>query len=323
MDVTFWGTRGSLPTATSAMQIRTKAKALLLAAKGMAFVNEGAVDAFLDAQPFWTANSYGGDTPCVEVGLAGDEHLLIDFGSGARRLGGAMLARYGAGAGQTYHVLMSHLHWDHVMGFPFFPPAYIPGNRIVIYGCHDDIEATFRRQHQAPNFPVDFSLLGAAIEFRKLAPGRSVVIAGAAVTPKLQLHAGDSYGYRIEAEGAALVYSSDSEHRVEDTVSAEGFVDFFRNADLVIFDAMYSLADSVSVKLDWGHSSNIVGVELCQQAGAKRLALFHHEPIYDDARIDAILAETRRYEEIRRDAYSPDHPPLQVLAAYDGLTVKL
>lgn len=322
MEVTFWGTRGSLPTPMQSSHIRQKARALLQAASGKVFKDEAAIDAFLDAQPFWTANTYGGDSPCLQVGLASKEHLLCDFGSGARRLGGAMLGKFGPGAGQTYHVLMSHLHWDHLMGFPFFPPAFIPGNRIIIYGCHDDIEASFRRQNQAPNFPVDFSFLGAKIEFRKLTAGETVEIAGAAVTPKLQLHAGDSYGYRIQAEDAVFVYSSDSEHRIEDEAAGQGFVDFFDKADLVVFDAMYSLADAVSLKEDWGHSSNIVGVELCQRAGVKRLALFHHEPVYDDQRIDQILSDTRRYEEIRRDAY-PGHPVLEVLAAYDGLTVAL
>jgi len=322
MDIRFWGTRGSLPTPMTASQMQDKAIALLKAADGRSFASDEELSAFIESQPFWTRSTYGGDTPCVEVVLEGEEHLIIDLGSGARRLGSEMLARFGPGAGQTYHVLMSHLHWDHLMGFPFFPPAYIPGNRIIVYGCHDAIEASFRRQHRGPNFPVDFSHLGANIEFRKLATGSTVSIAGADITPKLQLHAGDSYGYRIEAEGAAFVYSSDSEHRIEDEHAAEGFVDFFNDADLVVFDAMYSLADAVSVKEDWGHSSNIIGVELCQRAGARRLALFHHEPVYDDARIDAILADTRRYEEIRRDAYS-EYQPLEVLAAYDGLVVSL
>ena len=322
MKIKFWGTRGSLPTPTDATGYRKKATALLTAAIEEGLSTPDDIPSFLDRQPLWKAGSYGGESPCVQVELGRDDHLFCDFGSGARRLGGAMIGKYGPGAGQTYHVLMSHLHWDHLMGFPFFVPAFIPGNRIIIYGCHDDIEASFRRQNQAPNFPVDFSILGAHIEFRKLQPGVQAEIAGAKVTPKLQLHAGDSYGYRIEAEGSTFVYSSDSEHRIEDDAASEGFVDFFKDADLVVFDAMYSLADAVSLKEDWGHSSNIVGVELCQRAGARRLALFHHEPIYDDEQIDSILSDTRRYEQIRRDAY-PEYKPLHVIAAYDGMEVGL
>lgn len=322
MRVKFWGTRGSLPSPERAADMHVKATALLMAASGKTFATQEDVDVFLRQQPFWARAAYGGDTPCIEVGLNGDEHLICDLGSGLRRLGGEKLAEFGPANGQTYHVLMSHLHWDHIMGFPFFAPAYIPGNRIIIHSCHDETEASLRRQHQAPNFPVDFNDLGAKIEFRRLKPGVETEIAGARITPKLQLHAGDSYGYRIVAEGATFVYSSDSEHRIEDAQAAEGFVEFFRDADLVAFDAMYSLADAVSVKEDWGHSSNIVGVELCQRADARRLALFHHEPIHDDQRIDEILADTQRYEEIRRNAY-PDHGRLDVFAAYDGLEIEL
>jgi hypothetical protein len=130
----------------------------------------------------------------------------------------------------------------------------------------------------------------------------------------LQAHSGDSYGYRFERDGKSMVYSTDSEHKLEDQERTNAFVEFFRGADLVIFDAMYALRDAVSVKADWGHSSNIVGVELCQAAGAKRLCLFHHEPIYSDRRIFKVWRDTRRLEEMTRVG-----APLEVLAAYDGL----
>ena len=104
-----------------------------------------------------------------------------------------------------------------------------------------------------------------------------------------------------------------------DAAMTEAFVAFFSNADLVIFDAMYSLADAVSVKADWGHSSNMVGVELCQMAGAKRLCLFHHEPIYSDHRIYKVWRDTRRLEELTREG----RQPIEVLSAYDGLEIEL
>jgi ribonuclease BN (tRNA processing enzyme) len=150
-----------------------------------------------------------------------------------------------------------------------------------------------------------------------MTPGRPVAVNGLTVTAKLQLHAGDSYGYRLEHGGRTLIYSTDSEHKLDNEAERQSFVEFFRDADLVIFDAMYSLADAISVKADWGHSSNVVGVELCQLARARRLCLFHHEPIYDDAQIARVLAETRRYAEITGEA------PLDVVAAYDGMEVDL
>jgi phosphoribosyl 1,2-cyclic phosphodiesterase len=202
------------------------------------------------------------------------------------------------------------------MGFPFFMPAYIRGNRLRIYGCHTELEAAFRRQHGAPSFPVDFSGLGSAIEFVVLETDKDYEIAGLTVRAKLQHHGGDSYGYRIQHGGKVVVYSTDAEHKQDDPAAIRGFADFFRGADLVIFDGMYSLADAISVKEDWGHSSNVVGVELCQMARAKHLCLFHHEPIFDDARLASILRETRRFEEITRR----DHR-VEISAAYDGLEI--
>jgi phosphoribosyl 1,2-cyclic phosphodiesterase len=204
------------------------------------------------------------------------------------------------------------------MGLPFFVPAFLPGNRVVIYGGHKELEHALRRQQERPSFPVDFSIFGATMEFVHLEPGRVYEVAGLSVRTLLQRHAGDSYGYRFEAGGKAVVYSTDSEHPLAEQAHFERFVEFFRDADLVIFDAMYSLADAISVKADWGHSSNVVGVELCQRAAARHLCLFHHEPVFDDAAIDGVLAETRRLEEITRGAV-----PLRISAAYDGLDITL
>ena len=113
-----------------------------------------------------------------------------------------------------------------------------------------------------------------------------------------------------------IVYATDCEHKYSEIDASYPFVEFYRNADLLVFDTMYSLPDLISVKEDWGHSNNVVAVELAQLAKAKRLVLFHHEPAYDDAKIEAVSAETVRFEEISRD----DHK-VEVIAAYDGLEI--
>lgn len=169
-----------------------------------------------------------------------------------------------------------------------------------------------------PSFPVPMSAFRATLEFARLLPGEPAGIAGARVTAKRQHHTGDSYGFRIEQDGRSLVYTTDTEHKMEERSQIEGFAEFFREADLVIFDSMYSLADALSVKEDWGHSSNVVAVELCQLARARRLALFHHEPVFDDAQIDRLLEETRRYERISRVGHA-----VEVLAAHDGLELEV
>jgi phosphoribosyl 1,2-cyclic phosphodiesterase len=312
MKLRFWGTRGSIPVSVTAPEIRRKLIAALTGAAERKLDSAEAIERYVDALDFDVKGTFGGHSSCVELDPGNGEHLIFDLGSGARPLGQSLIARYGRT--QTYHVFMSHVHWDHIMGFPFFAPVYIPGNRIIIHGCHSVLEEAFRRQQAAPSFPVDFSQLAAEIEFDRLMPGERRTIAGLDVTPKLQRHEGDSYGYRIEALGKSIVYTTDSEHKVGDEAERASFIAFFRDADVVIFDAMYTLVDAISVKADWGHSSNIVGVELCQAAGVHCLCMYHHEPAYDDQRIARILEETRRFEQITRSGR-----PLEVISAYDGL----
>ena len=319
MLVRFWGTRGSLPTPLGHAAVRDKVKAALAAANGRRFDSEAALEAFIDRElPFSVRSTFGGDTSCVELVAGGEDHVLCDLGSGARAFGNALLARHGPARKHRFHVFMSHLHWDHIMGFPFFTPAYIPGNEIRIYGCHRAMRDAFRQQQSEPCFPVDFRALGAAIEFIELEPGRPYEINGLSVRTILQNHAGDSYGYRFEKDGKTIVYSTDAEHKYGALDDSYPFVGFFRDADLLVFDAMYALADAISVKEDWGHASNIVGVELAHQAGAKHLVMFHHEPIYSDATLDKVLAETQRYEEISRSGAK-----LTVSTAYDGLEIEV
>ncbi len=318
MRVRFWGTRGSLPIALTAAGVRKKVAAALRGAAGRKFADDEELDAYLDSLDFAVVGTFGGHTSCVEIETGGPEYVLCDMGSGLRPFGQAAIARHGAGSPQTYHVFVSHVHWDHIMGLPFFTPAYIPGNRVIFYGGHAGLEAALRRQQEQPSFPVGFSTFGAKIEFVHLTPGDPIEVAGLHVDTKLQRHSGDSYAYRFEREGRAVVYSTDSEHKLSDPAETQSFIEFFRDADVVIFDAMYSLAESISVKADWGHSSNIVGVELCQTAGVRHLCLFHHEPINGDETLARILTETRRYESISRSG-----PPMQVSTAYDGMEIDL
>jgi phosphoribosyl 1,2-cyclic phosphodiesterase len=316
--IRFWGTRGSLPVALTAPAVRDKLVAVLRDASGRTFRSDADIERFIDKLPFEVGSTFGGHTSCVEIDTGTGDYVVCDLGSGLRPFGQAVIARHGPGTPQTYHLFVSHLHWDHIMGLPFFGPAYIPGNRLFFYGAHPELEAALRRQMEPPSFPVSFGAFNAAIEFVHLEPDTTHEVAGMRVTLKRQHHTGDSYGYRFERNGRVVVYSTDSEHKFEDPGESAGFARFFRDADVVVFDAMYSLADAISVKADWGHSSNIVAVELCQLAQARHLCLFHHEPALDDAALAKMLAETKRYEEITRTG-----DPLRVSAAYDGLEITL
>ena len=319
MRVRFWGTRGSIPVALTSADIRYKIEQALALAIAKGVDTPEKLQNFIEHDlDFSISHTYGGHSPCVEIETGRAEFLVCDMGSGARAFGNRIMSRHDSGPPPVINVIMSHLHWDHIMGFPFFAPAYVPGALIRIHGCHDVLERAFRLQQSAPCFPVDFSRLSAVVEFVQLRAGTSYDIAGFKVTAKLQRHTGDSYGYRLERDGKIVVYSTDSEHKLEDPRETRGFVDFFRNADLVIFDAMYSLLDAVSVKEDWGHSSNIVGVEMAQLANVKHLCMFHHEPSFDDHRIESVLNETLRFEKLTRT-----QQPLRITAAHDGMEIDL
>lgn len=321
MLVRFWGTRGSLAVAQTAGVIKGKIARALVAAGGRSFPTEDEAAAFIDSElDFATGGTYGGATTCVEIEAEGDgSFILCDFGTGSREFGINAFGRMAQGHKRVFHVFMSHLHWDHIGGFPFFGPAFDPNSHIIIHSGHADAEQAFRRQQEEISFPVAFDWLRAKIDFVTLTPGEIYRIGGVDVEVMEQHHSHVSYGYRFtDADGKTAIFSTDSEHKIESMEGEADVAAFFRDADLVICDTMYSLADAVSMKEDWGHSSNIVAIDICHEAGAKRLALFHHEPVYSDDDIQRMHKESIRYEELTRR-----EQPLEVLCAYDGLEVRL
>ena len=320
MLVRFWGTRGSLPVAPTADMIQKKIAQALVAADGRRFDDEMDAEMFVENElSFAAGGTYGGATPCVELEAGSGPYFVCDMGSGLRQFGLDSMRRNAAGHAKTYNFFLSHLHWDPIMGFPFFAPAFDPEAIIRIHAGHPDAETALRRQQEEISFPVPFDWLRAKFEFVTLTPGEPHRVDGVEVETKLQHHSHGSYGYRFtDGDGRVAIYSTDSEHKLEKMAVEAAFIHFFREADIVVCDTMYSLADSVSMKEDWGHSSNIVAVDLCHEAKAKMLALFHHEPTYDDEDIERMHSETVRYEELTRDG-----PPLNVICAYDGLEVRL
>lgn len=318
MYVRFWGTRGSLPASATARQIREKISRAMRSFRSHDLATDEEIEAFIDRDlPFAVRGGYGGNTACVEIG-GGEGFVLCDAGTGIRDFGNAFLHSGKGGSPAVFHLFLSHLHWDHIQGFPFFTPAFLPGQEIHIYGGHADIEQAFDRQQAAPFFPVPFRALGATIVFHTLDPERPRRIAGFAVRMFRQKHPGGSYGYSFVREGKKIVYSTDMEHMAEAGEEDYPFIDLFRDADLLIFDAQYPLADAIGSKENWGHSSNLLGVELAVRAGVKRLCLFHSEPTWEDEALDRFLAETRDYLRI----HSPESP-LVIDLAYDGLEIAL
>lgn len=321
MKVYFWGTKGSLPSSSLAEETHKKIFFALKASTAYDLKSDSDIEAFIKGHlPFYIKGSYGTNTSCIEI-IGGSDHILCDAGTGIRDFGNRLIKQKAVKKDKnpdTFHIFQSHLHWDHIHGFPFFTPAYIPGNRINIYGFHENMRDAFETQQSQPFFPVAFKYMSADIRFETLEPEREYHIAGLKVKGFRQDHPGDSYGYRFEKDGKVVVYSSDCEHREGLEKDDYIYLDFFKDADLLIFDAQYSLLDAIYTKENWGHSNNIIAVELSVKAGVKRLCMFHNEPTCDDEALWKFLEDTRKYLRLYDESY-----PLIIELAYDGMEIEV
>jgi phosphoribosyl 1,2-cyclic phosphodiesterase len=230
----------------------------------------------------------GGNTSCVEV-CAGDTRIILDAGSGLRALGDERMR-----SGQRHStILLSHLHWDHVCGLPFFTPMYVPGFRVDIasgpngvMSTHEAIRSLFR----APFFPVDFGDIANQVAVRELPGNDRLTIGEVSVTLARLNHPDPVYGFRLEHRGHAIVYATDTEHFacVDPTLKK-----LAAGADILIYDAQYT-PEEYPTKVGWGHSTWQAGAELARAAGVAQLVLFHHDPNRTDAQLAAIEADAQR-----------------------------
>ena len=275
--------------------------------------SEDAARAYLartaDARP----KRYGGDTTCVEFQNAGGGRVLVDFGSGARRFGLEAMK-----SDRPISALMTHMHWDHVQGFPFFVPAFIPGRKLVIGGGHRPaaLESALMSQFDTPFFPVPRSTVKADVDFFPVTAGEPFEFEGFTITAFLLNHGGGSYGYRFDYDGASVVFASDAEHDPNDITPDYAYVHWAEGADALIFDSQYMFDDLVLHREDWGHSNGLVAVDLCHLADIPKVVLTHHDPAGTDARIEELLEQTREYEEMRREAGAD---LIDIQAAYDDM----
>ncbi len=230
----------------------------------------------------------GGNTSCVEV-TAGNSRLVLDAGTGIRRLGNDLL-RQGP---VDVTVLLSHVHWDHIQGLPFFAPIYVPGTRMhMVSGANGTpLRDVLRRQMSAPVFPVDIADVPASMSYLEVRDRQRFVVGDAEVTAARANHPDQVYAWRIEHKGRAVVYATDTEHyRCVDPRLAS----LARGADLLIYDAQYLPTEYTGEggmsRVGWGHSTWEAAVELARAAGVGQLVLFHHDPSRSDeavARIEA------------------------------------
>ncbi|MBT7505249.1 MAG: MBL fold metallo-hydrolase [Rhodospirillales bacterium] len=233
---------------------------------------------------------YGGNTSCIEV-VADGYRIILDAGTGIRQLGNEMLK---SGA-EDFHILLTHTHWDHINGFPFFAPAYNKDLKIEILAGHlndkGGVENVLSAQMDNPMFPAPLEAMVAQINFNDFDAGKSFDLTDKVHVRTAPLrHPNDATAYRIEFDGLSVVYVTDTEHVIGETDM--NVFNIIKDADLVIYDCTYTEEEFPS-KIGWGHSTWNEGVRLCMEADVKRLAIFHHEPDHYDDFMDQIAIDAK------------------------------
>jgi phosphoribosyl 1,2-cyclic phosphodiesterase len=253
---------------------------------------------------------YGGNTACVSLEAPGQDPVVLDLGTGLR-FWGETQSQDGSFRGAA---LVSHMHWDHVQGLPFFVPVLRPGARLDIYGPPPEemsLEEAFRSFLRPPFFPVELEALHGEIVFHDMVDDQ-VMVGDAKITSRTVPHVGTTAGYRVEYGDTTVAYVSDHQGppdggmRVGDSV-----LELADGVDLLIHDAQYT-PDEFATKADWGHCTIDFAVNVAAQAGARRVALFHHDPSHDDGALDALSAAAMD----QGDALG-----VEVISAYEGLTI--
>ncbi|MBK5291653.1 MAG: MBL fold metallo-hydrolase [Acidobacteriia bacterium] len=255
LEVRFWGVRGSVPT------------------------------------PHEPNMEHGGNTPCIEVRLGGGTPLIFDAGTGIRCLGRKLLDGVPPGGNHKAHLFLTHFHWDHIQGLPFFDPLYRADYFIHVWSSLevDLLQSTLERQMSRPYFPIDLTEPPRRPDYT-VAPAEGAEVEGIRVEPFPLHHPGGSTGYRLSAGGARIVYATDHEPGNEEC--DRRLLQMADGADLLIIDSQY-LPEEYPSRRGWGHGTWLASTEMAKRAGVKQLVLFHHDPARDDEAVEDLLRMAR------------------------------
>jgi phosphoribosyl 1,2-cyclic phosphodiesterase len=239
---------------------------------------------------------YGGNTPCLELVAPDRTQFILDCGTGLRMLGSRWAAP-DAGRFPETHIFVTHYHWDHIQGIPFFAPLYAENNEFHFYSFRskylgrDSLKQVFEAQMALPYFPVDMSAMNAKRKFQEVAGGESFTIGENKITTRWLNHPQGCLGFRIETPAGTVVYATDNEPG--DAKLDASLRELVADADIFINDAQFTPEQLETTRRGWGHSTWREGVRIAREANAKTLVLFHHDPDSTDRMVDTILRQAR------------------------------
>ena len=283
MNVTVWGGRGSRPVPLSAESIRSKIATIVQRIRPSDIESPESRERFLSSLPPWLFGTVGGNTACVQVDLGKRRTLVFDAGSGIVEFG--LEQRSMLPPPREYHILFTHLHYDHIQGFPFFAPMYDPRVTLHFYSPLPNLREDLTQQMRHPYFPIEMEAkVDGQFRFHQLID-TEIDLLGARIRWRELNHPGRAFGYRVDHGGASFGYVTDVELKKEDFERTADNIAFFDELDAMILDTQYTLNEAIE-KYSWGHSAFSLGVEFASAWRARRLLLFHHEPLYDDKKLN-------------------------------------
>ena len=289
MKIQFWGVRGSLPTPITPQQIQSKIMAAIQRATPEDLQSEDSRAKFVSNLPSWIFGTTGGNTPCVEI-KSDNTEIILDAGTGIRLLGKSQELP----ENNKYNLLFSHFHWDHIQGLPFFDPIYNPDTTINFFSPVENSKEILKEQMKHPYYPVPFNTLKSTLNFNKIIPGEYFYIDNIKVCCCKMPHPGCSYSYAFIKDNKKFVYATDVELKSSDFSKTPETEMVFKDADCIVLDSQYTVEEA-SRKQNWGHSAFCYAVDFAIHWGIKKLYLFHHEPTYDDKKLNSILQAARWY----------------------------
>ncbi len=321
MHIKLWGTRGSLPRALTHQGFKDALQHLLQLALERGIKEIGELQTFI-ADDGCVPLTCGGNTTCTEIRHRGDSYI-VDLGTGLV----AFAEEQRAAGNRSFTFLLSHLHWDHILGLPFFPQVYDRGCEINIYHVHDHAPDYLRIKFNGVNFPVRWEELSAAVNFHQLRLHQPHRFNDLTVTPFLLDHPGGSYGYRFDSPTAAVGIAVDNElkRRTADELGADRKL--YQALDALLFDSQYD-SNEMAEKYDWGHSSPTLGIDLAFQEMIKTIVMVHHNPAADDQRLRDKLARAHQYAAATYPRHRQRWEQVQaggprIISGYDGLELEI